>query len=146
MNVDPGSMSGNTIANFRELNRDSNDRNYLQVSFEDTYIRFTEDSLHHILYAMDDKQRRNDMIAVFGPKKDCRELVYALFIERTSWAKTTVSMETAAGMPFFENNAPEHLDIITEFYLGPEGTIPYTYSYMEGDLLLDINFVKHASS
>jgi hypothetical protein len=72
MDVDPRFLRGHTIRRFLALNNgpgpDGHSRNYPQTSFQDPYVRFTEDALCEILYSMDDLQRRGDMLAVFGPK------------------------------------------------------------------------------
>jgi hypothetical protein len=125
MNVDPGFMRGHTIASFLALNNgpgpEGHGRNYPQTSFEDPYVRITENNLRDLLYASDNPQCRADMRTVFGQKEQCHELSYSLFIERTRHAKTTVSMEAAAGMPYFDMDAPHYDDNMVEFYHGPKG-------------------------
>jgi hypothetical protein len=115
----------NPITSFLALNNnpgpEGHGRDYLHVSFQDPYVRITENNLRDLLYATDNKQCRADMLAVFGKKDDCHDLVYTLFIENTRHAKTTLSMEAAARIPFFITDAPVHRDKVTEFNLGPKG-------------------------
>ncbi|KAF9343168.1 hypothetical protein BGX34_007120, partial [Mortierella sp. NVP85] len=124
MDVDPTFMAGHTIQSFLALNngpgQDGHGRNYPQTSFQDPYVRFTEDTLCEMLYATDDRQRRNDMAAVFGAKSACQDLVYTLFIERTRHAKTTVSMATAARSSFFKTTAADYQDKVIEYNLDPK--------------------------
>ncbi|KAK3828266.1 MAG: hypothetical protein J3Q66DRAFT_10985 [Benniella sp.] len=124
MNVDRAFMRGNTMLSFLALNNgpgpDGHGRNYPQVSFQDPYVRITEDALLEILYSTDDPQLRKDMLAIFGAKKDCKDLVYTLFIESTRHAKTTMSMREASSMPFFKTTAPDYLDKVLQYNLGPK--------------------------
>jgi hypothetical protein len=62
------------------------------------------DGLRDILYATDTPNLRIGMIRVFGPKSQCTDLAYQLFVERTKYAKTTMSMSAAS--PHYMAPAP----------------------------------------
>ncbi|KAF9959535.1 hypothetical protein BGZ65_000295 [Modicella reniformis] len=96
----PIGAPADTIDNYRALNLmlapDDQHRFYPQITFEDAYIRMNERGLRDILYVTDTPNIRNAMIRVFGTKDQCQSLTYPLFVEYTEYAKTTMSMHTAA--------------------------------------------------
>ena len=63
-----------------------------------------ERGLREILYATDTPNLRRDMLRVFGPANQCTDLVYKLFVERTNYAQTTMSLSAAA--PYYMTPAP----------------------------------------
>ncbi|KAF9954418.1 hypothetical protein BGZ65_004017, partial [Modicella reniformis] len=80
---------------------------YLQISFVDPYVRITEDGLHDLLCATDDDELRRDMHQVFGTKDQSNVIAYSLFIQRTWYSKTTMSMQTAADSRLFRVIVPD---------------------------------------
>ncbi|KAF9342535.1 hypothetical protein BGX26_007329, partial [Mortierella sp. AD094] len=80
------------------------------ADFDDNFMRPTEINLRDAFYART-SPFRNEMIRCFGRKEQCRDVVHALFVQNTRYAKTTMSMHDAIGMGFFSERIPDENQI-----------------------------------